>query len=41
VSEDYVLRIPAGLSLERVAPLLCAGITTYTDYPNYEEQAVK
>jgi len=30
VSEDYVLRIPAGLPLERVAPLLCAGITTYS-----------
>jgi len=30
VNEDYVLRIPAGLPLERVAPLLCAGITTYS-----------
>ncbi len=30
VNEDYVLRIPASLPLERVAPLLCAGITTYS-----------
>jgi uncharacterized zinc-type alcohol dehydrogenase-like protein len=29
VDESYVLRIPAGLPLERAAPLLCAGITTY------------
>jgi uncharacterized zinc-type alcohol dehydrogenase-like protein len=30
VDEDYVLRIPEGLSPERAAPLLCAGITTYS-----------
>ena len=30
VNEDYVLRIPAGMHLERVAPLMCAGITTYS-----------
>ncbi|MEI6208164.1 MAG: NAD(P)-dependent alcohol dehydrogenase [Desulfuromonadales bacterium] len=30
VNEDYVLRIPAGMPLERVAPLMCAGITTYS-----------
>jgi uncharacterized zinc-type alcohol dehydrogenase-like protein len=30
VDEAYVLRVPAGLPLERVAPLLCAGITTYS-----------
>jgi uncharacterized zinc-type alcohol dehydrogenase-like protein len=30
VNEDYVLRIPPGLALARVAPLLCAGITTYS-----------
>lgn len=29
-NEDYVLRIPPGMPLERVAPLLCAGITTYS-----------
>ncbi len=30
VDEAYTLRVPAGLPLERVAPLLCAGITTYS-----------
>jgi uncharacterized zinc-type alcohol dehydrogenase-like protein len=30
VNEDYVLHIPSGMPLERVAPLLCAGITTYS-----------
>ncbi|MGQ4511234.1 alcohol dehydrogenase catalytic domain-containing protein [Streptomyces sp. DW26H14] len=28
--ENYVLRIPDGLSLDVAAPLLCAGITTYS-----------
>src|SRR5690606_17253382 len=30
VDEAYVLRIPSGIPLERAAPLLCAGITTYS-----------
>jgi uncharacterized zinc-type alcohol dehydrogenase-like protein len=30
VDEDYTLRIPDGLPLEKAAPLLCAGITTYS-----------
>lgn len=30
VDENYVLRIPANLSLAAAAPLLCAGITTYS-----------
>jgi len=30
VHEDYVLRIPPGLDLAAAAPLLCAGITTYS-----------
>lgn len=30
VDEHFVLRIPANLKLEAVAPLLCAGITTYS-----------
>lgn len=30
VDENYVLRIPDGIPLERAAPLLCAGITTYS-----------
>ncbi|MRG94330.1 NAD(P)-dependent alcohol dehydrogenase [Polyangium spumosum] len=29
-NEDYVLRVPEGLDLAAVAPLLCAGITTYS-----------
>jgi uncharacterized zinc-type alcohol dehydrogenase-like protein len=30
VDENYTLKIPANLPPERVAPLLCAGITTYS-----------
>jgi len=30
VTEDFVLRIPDGLELDVAAPLLCAGITTYS-----------
>ena len=30
VDEDFALKIKKGLPLERVAPLLCAGITTYS-----------
>jgi alcohol dehydrogenase (NADP+) len=30
VAERYALRIPAGMDLARAAPLLCAGITTYS-----------
>ncbi|MFE9693494.1 NAD(P)-dependent alcohol dehydrogenase [Micromonospora sp. NPDC005806] len=30
VTEDFVLRIPDGLGLDVAAPLLCAGITTYS-----------
>ena len=30
VDEDYVLRIPDNLPLDRAAPLLCAGITLYS-----------
>jgi alcohol dehydrogenase (NADP+) len=30
VNEQYVLQIPQSLALEGVAPLLCAGITTYS-----------
>ncbi|GLW66215.1 dehydrogenase [Actinomadura rubrobrunea] len=30
VDEDFVLRIPDALSLPEAAPLLCAGITTYS-----------
>ncbi|MGV9338470.1 NAD(P)-dependent alcohol dehydrogenase [Streptomyces sp. NPDC003688] len=30
VNEDFVVRVPDGLSLDVAAPLLCAGITTYS-----------
>lgn len=30
VDESYLLKIPEGIPLERAAPLLCAGITTYS-----------
>jgi uncharacterized zinc-type alcohol dehydrogenase-like protein len=30
VTEDFVVRIPDGLELDVAAPLLCAGITTYS-----------
>jgi alcohol dehydrogenase (NADP+) len=30
VDENYVLRVPDSIPLERAAPLLCAGITTYS-----------
>jgi alcohol dehydrogenase (NADP+) len=30
VDEDYVLKIPDGIPAENAAPLLCAGITTYS-----------
>jgi len=30
VDENYLLKVPASLSQEGVAPLLCAGITTYS-----------
>ena len=30
VSQDYAISIPANADMKRVAPLLCAGITTYS-----------
>ena len=30
VRQEFVLRVPEGLDLSKVAPLLCAGITTYS-----------
>lgn len=30
VTEDFVVRIPDGIALDAAAPLLCAGITTYS-----------
>ncbi|HJE51484.1 MAG TPA: NAD(P)-dependent alcohol dehydrogenase, partial [Tessaracoccus flavescens] len=30
VEQDYLMRVPDGMSLEHAAPLMCAGITTYS-----------
>ncbi|MBP1301451.1 NAD(P)-dependent alcohol dehydrogenase [Curtobacterium sp. 1310] len=30
LNEDFVLKVPESLDIEKVAPLLCAGITTYS-----------
>ena len=39
VNEEYVLRIPGELPLERMAPLLCAGITTYSPMRHFGVKA--
>ena len=39
VQQDYVLRIPDGMPLDRAAPLLCAGITTYSPLRHYRVKA--
>ncbi len=39
VDESYVLRIPSGIPLDRAAPLLCAGITTYSPLRHYGVRA--
>jgi alcohol dehydrogenase (NADP+) len=36
VPEDFVLRIPDNISLDVAAPLLCAGITTYSPLTHWE-----
>jgi uncharacterized zinc-type alcohol dehydrogenase-like protein len=35
-NEDFVLRIPKALPLDKAAPLLCAGITTYSPLKHWE-----
>lgn len=35
VKQDYVLKIKKGLPLDKMAPLLCAGITTYSPLKRY------
>ena len=35
VAEPYVLRVPDGLDMARTAPLLCAGITTFSPLKNW------
>jgi uncharacterized zinc-type alcohol dehydrogenase-like protein len=39
VDENYVLRIPPEIPLERAAPLLCAGITTYSPLRHFGVKA--
>lgn len=39
VDENYVLRIPESLPLDRAAPLLCAGITTYSPLRHFGVKA--
>ena len=39
VDMDYVVRIPDGIPLERAAPLLCAGITTYSPLHHFGVKA--
>ena len=39
VNQDYVLRIPDALPLDRAAPLLCAGITTWSPLRDYGVKA--
>jgi uncharacterized zinc-type alcohol dehydrogenase-like protein len=36
VTEDFVLRMPANLNLAAAAPLLCAGITTYSPLRHWQ-----
>ncbi len=36
VKDKYTLKIKKGLPLERIAPLLCAGITTYSPLKRYK-----
>ena len=39
VDEDFVLRVPAGLDPAGAAPLLCAGITTYSPLRHWNVRA--
>ena len=39
VDQNYVLRIPEGIPLEGAAPLLCAGITTYSPLRHFGVKA--
>ncbi len=39
VDENYVVRIPDGIAPERAAPLLCAGITTYSPLRHFGVKA--
>jgi len=39
VNEDFVLKIPAGLKPEVAAPILCAGVTTYSPMKHWGVKA--
>jgi uncharacterized zinc-type alcohol dehydrogenase-like protein len=39
VAEDFVLKIPAGLRPELAAPILCAGVTTYSPMKHWGVKA--
>ena len=39
VDQAYVLRVPASIPLDRAAPLLCAGITTYSPLRHFGVKA--
>ncbi len=39
VDENYILRIPEGMPLDRTAPLLCAGVTTYSPMHHFGVKA--
>ena len=39
VDENYVVRVPDSIPLERAAPLLCAGITTYSPLRHFGVKA--
>lgn len=39
VKEDFVLKIPAGLDITKAAPILCAGITTYSPLKHWNVKA--
>jgi len=41
VDESFVLKVPAGLDLAATAPLLCAGITTYSPLKHWKVSAGK
>lgn len=41
VEEYYVFHIPAALASAGAAPLLCAGITTYTPFRTWKVQGKK
>jgi uncharacterized zinc-type alcohol dehydrogenase-like protein len=41
VDQNYVLRLPEDISVDRAAPLLCAGITMYSPLAYWKAGLVK